>query len=65
MKLGDYIYFNIRTKKIEFADEKVTLKSKRIGKISKSYIKDGKLWVNITIDQNKVKKIHQKILGIE
>ena len=64
MKLKANIYFNMELKDIKFADKAVVLKDKKIGKISKSYVKDGKLWVDILIDKNKVKQI-QKMLGIE
>ncbi len=61
MKLGAYIYFDLKNKEIEFLDKPVSLNNEQIGKITKSYIKDGKVWIEMTINENKVKQIRKKL----
>lgn len=58
MKLGAYIYFNSDLKKIILADKlPVNFRGKKVGEITKIFPKDDKLWVEMKIDKNKIKKI--------
>lgn len=61
MKLRTYIYFDSDGKKVNFLNKLVHDKGEKIGKVSKTYIEDGKMWIEITIDSKKVKKIRKKL----
>lgn len=61
MKLGTYIYFDSDGKKVNFLNKLVHDKGEKIGKVSKTYIKDGKIWIEIKIDSKKVKQIRKKL----
>ncbi len=58
MKLGKNIYFNKDLKNLTFADKMpMHFKGQKVGHITKSYIKDGQLWITMKIDKNKIKEI--------
>jgi len=53
MKLGAYIYFNKDLKKITIADSlPVNFKGIKVGEVTKTYVKDGKMWVDIQINKD-------------